>query len=59
MVVPPHKSELLLSQSGTNPSLDEIDRVLAKHYRFTEEELHFVINYDIKYLMGKDAEEEE
>ena len=58
-MVPPYKSELLLSQSGTNPSLDEIDCVLAKHYRFTEEELDFVINYDIKYRMGKVAEEEE
>ena len=32
--------------------LDEIDRVLAKHYGFTEEELDFIINYDIKYRMG-------
>jgi len=39
--------------------IDEIDRVLAKHYGFTEEELDFTINYDIKYRMGKDVEEEE
>ena len=38
--------------------IDEIDRVLAKHYGFTEEELDFIINYDIKYRMGKDNEEE-
>lgn len=31
---------------------DEIDKVLAKHYGFTEEELDFIINYDIKYRMG-------
>lgn len=31
---------------------DEIDRVLAKHYGFTDEELDFIINYDIKYRMG-------
>ena len=30
----------------------EIDRVLAKHYGFTDEELDFIINYDIKYRMG-------
>jgi hypothetical protein len=30
------------------------DRVLAQHYGFTDEELDFIINYDIKYLMGKD-----
>ncbi len=32
--------------------IDEIDRVLAKHYGFTDEELDFIINYDIKYRMG-------
>lgn len=36
---------------------DEIDRVLAKHYGFTDEELDFIINYDIKYRMGQDTEE--
>jgi hypothetical protein len=39
--------------------IDEIDRVLAEHYGFTEEELDFIINYDIKYRMGRDAGEEE
>ena len=34
------------------PVIDEIDKVLAKHYGFTEEELDFIINYDIKYRMG-------
>lgn len=32
--------------------IDEIDELLAKHYGFTEEELDFIINYDIKYRMG-------
>ena len=32
--------------------IDQIDRVLAKHYGFTDEELDFIINYDIKYRMG-------
>ena len=32
----------------------QIDRVLAQHYGFTDEELDFIINYDIKYRMGKD-----
>jgi hypothetical protein len=39
--------------------VDKIDRVLAQHYGFTEEEMDFVINYDIKYRMGKDNEEED
>ncbi|MDE0089444.1 MAG: Eco57I restriction-modification methylase domain-containing protein, partial [Candidatus Poribacteria bacterium] len=32
--------------------IDQIDRALAKHYGFTDEELDFIINYDIKYRMG-------
>ncbi len=32
--------------------IDEIDKVLAVHYGFTDEELDFIINYDIKYRMG-------
>ena len=32
--------------------IDEIDNVLAKHYGFIDEELDFIINYDIKYRMG-------
>ena len=32
--------------------IEEIDRVLAEHYGLTEEELDFIINYDIKYRMG-------
>ncbi|MEW6267068.1 MAG: DNA methyltransferase [Thermodesulfobacteriota bacterium] len=39
--------------------LDEIDRVLAQHYGFTDEELDFIINYDIKYRMGRDGDAEE
>lgn len=51
---------------------DEIDRLLANHYGFTDEELDFIpstglrpgsstvlrtgINYDITYRMGRDAE---
>ena len=36
----------------SKPIIDEIDKVLARHYGFTEEELDFIINYDIKYRMG-------
>ncbi|MBW4541360.1 MAG: Eco57I restriction-modification methylase domain-containing protein [Myxacorys chilensis ATA2-1-KO14] len=39
--------------------VNEIDRVLAKHYGFTSEELDFIVNYDIKYRMGRDTEDEE
>lgn len=39
--------------------IDEIDRMLAHHFGFTDEELDFIINYDIKYRMGKDAESDD
>ena len=40
----------------SKPIIDQIDRVLAKHYDFTDEEIDFIINYDIKYRMGINAE---
>lgn len=39
--------------------LDEIDRVLARHYDFTPEELDFIQNYDVKYRLGREAAESE
>ena len=39
----------------SKPVMDEIDGVLAKHYGFTDEELDFIINYDIKYRLGQDG----
>ncbi len=36
----------------SKPIIDEIDKILAKHYGFTDEELDYIINYDIKYRMG-------
>ncbi len=39
--------------------IDKIDTVLANHYGFTTEELDFILNYDIKYRMGKEGEVEE
>jgi len=32
---------------------------LAGHYGFTPEELDFIINYDIKYRLGRDTESED
>ena len=42
----------------SKPIIDRIDKALAKHYGFTEEELDFIINYDIKYRMGDELGEE-
>ena len=49
-----------LSIQSTYPRLskaiiDKIDRVLAHHYGFTDEELDFIINYDIKYRLGREG----
>lgn len=38
--------------SRSKPIIDEIDAILAQHYRFTSEELAFIVNYDGKYRMG-------
>ena len=39
--------------------IDEIDTILARGYGFTQEELDFIVNYDIKYRMGKELDEED
>ena len=46
------------SYSKQKTIIDEIDKLLASHYGFTEEELDFIINYDIKYRMGDELNEE-
>jgi len=40
----------------SKPVIDEIDTQLAEHYKFTEDELDFIINYDIKYRMGQELD---
>ncbi len=39
--------------------MDEADVVLAQHYGFTDEQLDYIINYDIKYRMGKEADNDD
>lgn len=39
--------------------IDKIDGLLAKHYGLTKEELDYVLNYDIKYRIGLEAEGDE
>jgi putative transposase len=52
-----------LRKTSNAIGIDEIDRILARHYGFTEKELDFIINYDIKYRdikyrMGGDTVED-
>lgn len=43
----------------SKPIIDEIDRLLGKHYGFTAEETEFIINYDLRFRMGSEGESEE
>lgn len=45
--------------ANSKPIIDQIDAVLARHYGFTDEELDFIINYDIKYRMGDELNSDE
>ena len=56
------KSGLLIDSvdaKGCKPGIDPLDCELARHYGFTEEELDFLVNYDIKYRLGGEGESEE
>ncbi len=37
--------------------MGEIDHAPARHYGLSDEELDFIINYDVKYRMGAELEE--
>lgn len=41
-IIPKHSKDII----------DEIDRELARHFRFSSEEIDFIVNYDIKYRVG-------
>jgi uncharacterized tellurite resistance protein B-like protein len=45
--------------SKSKTIIDEIKKVLAKHYGLTEEELDYIINYGIKYRIGSKLKGEE
>ena len=50
------REEVNFHVGESKPILDEIDTVLAQHYGFTAEELDFILNYDIKYRLGRSTE---
>jgi hypothetical protein len=47
-----------LDAAKSKEEVDVIDAVLARRFGLTEEELDFVVNYDIKYRMSGEAEGE-
>ena len=42
----------------SKPIIDQIDRVLASYYDFTDEEFDFIINYEIKYRIRQNGGDE-
>jgi len=38
--------------------IDRADCLLARHFALTDEELDYVVNYDIKYRLGADDGDE-
>ena len=46
-------------KSHSKSIMDKIDTLLANHYGFTDEELDFIINYDIEYRMGDELNHSE
>ena len=46
-------------QPALQPLIDEIGAILAGHYGFTEEEMDFIVNYDLKCCLGRKAGDEE
>lgn len=43
----------------SKPVIDEVDAALAEHYGLTDDELDFIINYDIKYRVGAEENSDE
>ena len=47
-----HTETQLFKIALSKSIISDLDKIMAKHYGFTEEELDFIINYDIKYRMS-------
>jgi len=45
--------------SKSRPIINQIDGLLAKYYGFTQNELDYILNYDVKYRMSKELENDE
>lgn len=42
----------------SKPILDEIDRVLGKHFGFTDNEIDYIQTFDMKYRLGSSEDED-
>jgi hypothetical protein len=41
------------------PLIDKIDYLLGSHFGLKDEQIDFIVNYDLKYRMGRDNNEED
>ena len=53
------RAQLIFNPTASKPLIEEIDRVIQKHYNLTDDELEYIINYDIKYRLRKETEGED
>jgi len=51
--------EINFDVAQAKPIIDELDTLLAFHYGFSDEELDFVLSYDIKYRVAAHGAAEE
>jgi hypothetical protein len=45
--------------SASKGIIDKIDELLADHYGFTDNETDFIMNYEVKYRLGQEEEDDE
>ena len=53
------RMQLIFRPTLSKPIIEDIDRVLAKHYNLNEEQIDYIVTYDNKYRLTKEAEEDE
>ena len=53
------RMQLIFRPSLSKPIIENIDKVLAKHYGLDEEQIDYIVTYDNKYRLTKEAEEDE
>lgn len=43
----------------SKPYMDKIDEILSRHYDLSDQELDFIVSYDVKYRIGDDDNDED
>ncbi len=46
-------------QGRSKNFIDSIDKIVATHFELSDEQLDFIINFDIKYRLGDELNSEE